>query len=192
MSEESAICETCGNSFSYKRKPCLPKRRFCGYSCSRSRNTPEQIARRFWSHVSAKSVLECWEWTASKIDGRYGSFFVAGKNVRANRFSLEMVFGKLPENQQALHHCDNPICVNPFHLFSGTNDENRADMVQKRRHVFGERHHKAKLSAADVLTIRSAYRPKQYGGGSHCLAKRFKVSPNTIRAILNRKTWSHV
>ena len=94
--------------------------------------------RRFWAKV-AKTDDGCWNWTASKRYKGYGAFcyyrddgtLVQG---RAHRYSWEIHNGDIPDGMFVLHSCDNPACVNPDHLFLGTNQDNVDDMMRKGRH----------------------------------------------------------
>jgi hypothetical protein len=94
---------------------------------------------RFWSKV--QKTDGCWIWTASKRHKGYGAFCYSKNGVvvqgRAHRFMWEMVYGDIPAGMFVLHRCDNPACVNPDHLWLGTNQDNVDDMMRKGRHVSG-------------------------------------------------------
>lgn len=77
----------------------------------------------------------CWEWNGARDRDGYGIFGYAGRMYRANRVALELHSGKLGDKYFACHHCDNPSCVRPSHLFAGTNQDNMKDMVAKGRHA---------------------------------------------------------
>lgn len=83
----------------------------------------------FWSKVEKIPFHSCWEWIAAQKDG-YGRF---GSSGYAHRYSYELHKGKIPQGLFVCHHCDNPSCVNPDHLFLGTNEDNVRDMFQKNR-----------------------------------------------------------
>lgn len=95
---------------------------------------PKTAAERFWEKVDKSSGDNgCWTWTASG-DGRYGTFYLNGKKVKAHRVSWEMSNGRsFPEGKDACHTCDNPACVNPAHIWPGTKSENAMDAVRKGR-----------------------------------------------------------
>lgn len=76
----------------------------------------------------------CWEWTKKTNRGGYGEFKVRGKTVRAHRWAYATFVEPIPEDLHVLHHCDNPPCVNPSHLFTGTHGDNMRDMFAKGRH----------------------------------------------------------
>lgn len=87
---------------------------------------------RFWMWTEVIPLHSCWEWTGCTISG-YGAFRLAGKTLLAHRFSYEHHIGKIPKGLFACHRCDNRSCVNPAHLFIGTNMDNVKDMVRKGR-----------------------------------------------------------
>ena len=90
---------------------------------------------RFFSKVNKTD--SCWEWTAGLLHNGYGSFSYQKKTYRAHRFSWELVNGKIPIGLHVCHKCDNRKCVNPEHLFLGTNADNTNDRQVKDRQAKG-------------------------------------------------------
>lgn len=80
-----------------------------------------------------KNPNECWEWTAHRRSTGYGGFDVNGKTLLAHRVAYEHFYGEQLENLKCLHKCDNTLCVNPAHLWKGTQKDNVYDMVNKKR-----------------------------------------------------------
>lgn len=90
---------------------------------------------RFWARVNKTST--CWVWIGSLFSGsKYGQVKYRGKTSQVHRVSWEINFGKIPEGLCVCHHCDNPPCVRPDHLFLGTNYHNTMDSVRKGRNYF--------------------------------------------------------
>lgn len=88
---------------------------------------------RFWSKI--KKTDGCWIWTGSKNGLGYGRIEHHGIKYATHRFSYQMKYGPIPNGLWVLHHCDNPPCVNPKHLFTGTPRDNTQDMISKGRFV---------------------------------------------------------
>jgi hypothetical protein len=147
----------------------------------------KQIAH-FWEKVRKGGPDDCWLWTGSTAYYGYGGIRAGGRGgalIGTHRFSYILAYGPIPDGMRVLHRCDNPPCVNPAHLFLGTQKDNVADMVKKGRYngPFG-----AKLSPDDVREIRRIYKK----GMGRELARKFNVCPSMINYIVTRKVWRHV
>jgi HNH endonuclease len=96
----------------------------------------KDTAKRFWSKVAVGAADECWPWLAgcNRKTGR-GQSSLAGQSMPAPRVAWILTFGPIPEGQDVLHTCDNPPCVNPVHLFLGTDVDNAQDAIRKGRRV---------------------------------------------------------
>ena len=151
--------------------------------------TQKQVDR-FWAKVSIQvEDFSCWVWQRNKSGKGYGRVRVNGRDVLAHRMSYTLVFGEIPEGLWVLHHCDNPSCVNPNHLFLGTHLDNMRDMVSKDRHadLQGEDIGSAKIPNMGVIEIRKKYKPRTWGLVKE-LAIEHGVSRRTIQVIVARRS----
>ena len=196
-------CACCGAPFhphyvGSKRQP----QRFCSLRCGQLKR-PDSLIVRFWSKVARR--LGCWEWQAGVSTKGYGKFSVSpGHDIGAHRFMYQLLYGPIPNGLYVCHHCDNPRCVRPDHLFLGTNSDNILDGVRKgraatgdrsgprlypERMIRGEQHHSAKLTATDIVSIRAqaaqGIRPAR-------IAKAFNVAHSSIAKILYGRSWRHI
>ena len=160
-------------------------------------NIKQKDIDRFWAKVDKeKSAIfyngtRCWEWTASCSSKGYGQIGLNSKMLRTNRVAYEITFEEIPEGLWVLHHCDNPPCCNPAHLFLGTNYDNQSDKMRKGRQgaARGEANGTHKLSDAQVAEIRRRYQRNVRGGeNSVALAKEFGVSSMQISHIVRYKS----
>lgn len=128
----------------------------------------------------------CWTWKGSINPSGYGLFLFQGKLRLAHRVSWELVYGFSPERNVVIcHTCDNRSCVNPEHLFLGTDKDNARDKMKKGRHVqaYGNR----KLTIDDVIKIRDMYMTGTYFQKD--LAEMFGVGHSAIDKILRLSKW---
>jgi hypothetical protein len=131
----------------------------------------------------------CWLWRRKILKSGYGDIGINGKSVLAHRASYEAFRGPIPNGAQVCHKCDVKSCVNPEHLFLGTQKQNQADMVAKGRSARGEMASSAKLTERAVREIRRALPSYGY---REALSKKFGVSPGSVSNIRARRTWAHV
>ncbi len=156
--------------------------------------TQRDIAR-FWSKVDKRSPNKCWNWMAAKANWGYGVIGMGGRaggTVRAHRFSWELEHGPIPDGMNVLHHCDNPACVNPRHLFLGDDAANHRDMVAKGRessppHPKGEGVGTSKLTWGKVREIRRRYATGE--ANQHQLADEYGVTQPNIGYIVRNESW---
>ena len=146
-----------------------------------------ELEKRFWDKVLKTSG--CWFWMAGKFKQGYGSFYFKGHHVKAHRIAWELTYGAISEGKKVCHHCDNPFCVNPEHLFMGTQRDNIRDMMAKGRSPtvgasqVGENNRNAKLTKEDALIIRKSSVPCKV------LAGLYSVSLSQIYNIRNDYRW---
>ena len=127
----------------------------------------------------------CWPWKGATNKDGYGKTWVSGKFLQAHRLSWELANGPIPVGLSICHKCDNPPCVNPQHLFTGTTAANMADRNRKGRHAHGARHYRAKLNAEQVVSIRNDTRV------GRVIAEEYGIHTETVYGIKNRWSWKH-
>jgi hypothetical protein len=114
-------------------------------------------------------------------------FRINAEMVGAHRVSYELYNGQIPEGMHVLHKCDVPLCVNPKHLFLGSNADNVRDKINKNRHTFGEKNGRAKLSKSDVNLIRELY---ALGVMTQVeIGKKFCIAQGNISKICSGSLW---
>ena len=150
----------------------------------------EREEQNFWSKVTKTDT--CWVWTAFTDKGGYGIFSVNAAPYKAHRFSWRLHKGPIPNGMGVLHRCDNPKCVNPDHLFTGTTTDNMRDKVEKGRQAKGEKHPCVVLTTAQVLEIRRIFVSGSRRYGVRPLARKYGVAKTTMQSVVNGKTWKGV
>lgn len=156
------------------------------------------IEERFWSKVNKNGSIpshvphlgKCWEWTANISKFGYGNFYLKGDSGRSHRIAWRLTFGEIPDLMHVLHKCDNRKCVNPAHLFLGTEQDNSDDKFSKGRHISlkGEDNPIHKLTTKQVNEIRQLFL-----SGSKTrkqLAEYYSVNVTTIAKIIRNESWS--
>lgn len=151
------------------------------------------MEQRFWSKVQKADGDACWNWMASLDTRGYGNFGIASDKKfnmqRAHRVAWELTHGAGSASDKVVcHTCDNRRCVNPGHLFLGTQRDNMQDCIAKGR--LGERsgtnNPRSKLQESDIREIRAS------GISLVALSQQFGISKSTVHSIRARQTWRHV
>jgi len=141
----------------------------------------EAIKKRFMDKVMPEPNSGCWLWAGSSVKNGYGQVRVNYKLYLSHRISHELFKGEIPDGMNVLHTCDVRCCVNPDHLFLGTQKDNVQDMIAKGRRIH------TKLNQFQVRTIK---RLLSFGTLLNIeIAEIFKVSPSTISAIKHGRNW---
>lgn len=151
----------------------------------RSKSTRERIEE------GSEPITEtgCWVWVASVYGKGYGQLWFNGKHLSAHRVAYEAFIGPIPEGLHVLHRCDMPACVNPAHLFLGTNKANSDDKVEKGRQARGEGHGLTALTNREVLEIKTQLTNGYYRGMVKDLAAEYKVDPKVVSRIKTGARW---
>ena len=148
----------------------------------------EEAIERFEKKFK-KVPLGCWEWQASKHPKGYASFSLDGKVTGAHRASFKLYVGEVQKGMCVCHRCDNPGCVNPSHLYLGTNAENTHDRDNKGRGSYGEGRPNAKLTEQKVNEIKGKWLA---GNTMASIGREYGVSRQTISTIIHLKKWKRV
>lgn len=114
----------------------LDGRKFAGkklYFSAYRRNSKRSLAMRIGKAMEVNAATGCWEWRQGKNLHGYGTITVNGRTVAAHRLAYEVVVGKIPAGKMLCHSWDNPGCINPRHVFVGTQTENMRDCKTKGR-----------------------------------------------------------
>jgi len=146
--------------------------------------------RTLKEYLAARTSIQsngCWNWTGYTDKDGYGRHVDRWYRVHGKSGTHQLSYichnGPIGSDDHVCHSCDNPTCINPDHLFLGSNQINMTDKVLK-----GRQH--TKLTEAQVHDIRSRYATDYYTQAE--LAPDYGVSEETIRCVVNRKSWSHI
>lgn len=146
----------------------------------------EKDIQRFWDRVDkSDGENSCWLWTRGKNNKGYGVFSVTGRNRYTHRLAWILTYGEIPQNLSVCHHCDNRLCCNPNHLFTGTAKDNVQDMMRKGRNRWGKGN--SKLTRIQVEEIRERF--GKDGMTHRMLAREYGVAMKTIQSIVHHQRW---
>jgi hypothetical protein len=140
----------------------------------------------FESHFIPITESGCWIWIGGLRENGYGYHAFNGKKEQAHRISWEIYKGPIPQGKFVLHKCDVRPCVNPDHLFIGTQKDNIQDCIQKGRIANGERIGNSLLTEDQVSKIKNDHRSYRV------IAKDFHVEATAIFRIKHGITWKHI
>lgn len=146
----------------------------------------EQLKAKMEQYSIPEPNTGCFIWFGSCDQHGYGHLRIGGRSengghlVKAHRLAYELEFGPIPAGLHILHRCDNPWCVNPAHLFTGTAWDNCKDKMQKGRHAHGSKLPNAVLAGNEKLAeeVRSLYETGEFSQAQ--LARRYGISQATI------------
>jgi hypothetical protein len=187
---------------SKRKRPGPPCKCGCGQPTStrtteyvRGHRPPIPLADRYWDKVALPLGDGCWGWTGATVSKGYGLIVGPGnKHHTAHRLSWELHNGPIPEGMWVLHHCDNPPCTRPSHLYLGTVVENVRDAWERGRmpRRVGEAASNTRLTDAQVAEIRRRHRPRTHparrtGRSSSELAQEFGVTKQYIWQLIAGK-----
>lgn len=138
---------------------------------------PKTDEEKFHRHI--EKTESCWNWTGTLDRYGYGKLRLGNRTFKAHRYSYQYHYGDFDESLHVLHHCDHPRCVNPNHLFLGTNRDNVEDRTAKKRHGQTSK----RLTTNEKKAILTSV---QQGQPLQSVAQQFQVHISTIRRVLKR------
>lgn len=181
------VCHQCGVPFEVF--PCRANTaKYCSTECKYQARALS-IDERFHERVASPDENGCMLWTHSTDSKGYGRLWYEGGRIGAHRLAWEIHHGiPVPEGMQVNHHCDNPLCCNPAHLYVGSQADNMQDMADRDRSLKGEKHPNTNLTARQVAMIRYRYAE---GGISHQqLADAYHIGRSTVGQLIRGDRWN--
>ncbi|MEG4084860.1 HNH endonuclease [Microcoleus sp. POL10_C6] len=146
------------------------------------------LQQRLENHIISKT--DCWLTDLCCCKDGYPKISVHKKVRKASRAIFELYNGEISKGMFVLHKCDNPACINPEHLFLGTQKENMEDMASKSRSTIGSKSASAKLNEEQVLEIKRLLSETDLT--QQKIAESFNVDRKIVSGIKNGKIWKHV
>lgn len=162
------------------------------YDYIRGHSKKRPLAERLWRRVVIGTPDECWPWTGYKSHQGYGRIGGLGRDLQlCHRVAYELTYGPIPDNVAVLHHCDNPPCCNPAHLFLGDNQDNVDDKMEKGRFVpmKGETNGSSKFTKETIIEIRNL---RAAGMTFAAISKICGVSKSHVKRIAKHQAWVHI
>jgi len=151
-----------------------------------------EFSLRQFFELRVKSGDGCWEWTGARYSSGYGEC----RRRLAHRVSFELNVRYLLKDEQVLHVCDNRKCVNPSHLYAGSDADNRRDAIERKRYPGGAKSSRAKLSEKQVIEMKARAaemgHPISREKVSQILSGDYGVTRFAVRDILSGRRWGHV
>lgn len=192
-------CARCGASFSRRgevARTVFARQRYCSRQCARQdsaiaaqrKRAETTPAERFLELCIPEPNSGCWLWLGALNGNGYGRFQYGGRVGMAHRAGYEMFVGPIPPGMQANHRCDNVRCVNPEHIWLGTQAANMLDCLSKGRMPLGPQRRSTKLSADQAKDIyRRAFGPESLAD----IAREYGVRWQSVQSIRNGDSWAH-
>lgn len=191
MNKDVKTCKYCG-----KMLKDLKNESFCSRKCSslfRRDNHYSEYEEKIKERILRNIEIfpsGCWIWKSFKSKSGYAEITWKGEKKRTNRISFEVFKDKIPTGMYVCHTCDNPLCVNPDHLYIGTHQDNIDDKLKKGRQSKGKEIGRSKLDEEKVNEIRRIAEKEEF---SHeRIGEIFGVSQSCISRIVKRLTWKHI
>lgn len=161
------------------------------------KSTLQELKWRFWNKVNLDSDDKCWLWNGPFFVSGYGSFSRRGFTFRAHRLAWVLINGTIPEGLGVLHKCNVKSCVNPEHLYLGTQKQNMQDasrdgLMKPGRGwppKLGEKHPMSKVTADQVREIRKR---ATNGESPIDIAGDYPIKTDMVRLIIRRLRWTHL
>lgn len=167
----------------------------CAYHTADIPTLDSKSRDRFWSKANIRhDGSSCWQWSGSTAKG-YGRFGYSGISRPAHRIAFTLTHGEIPYGMFVCHHCDNPLCIRPSHLFLGTHDQNMSDMARKKRSRNGGMAPRGDSHGRSVLTdneVRQLLLMYSVGWSYLYLSEFFSITRQHVGVLVSGKQRKHV
>lgn len=174
-------CQKCGATFRVPQSAVDRGRgKYCSRKCAGTGKAPNRPSD-LWDRLDKSG--DCWIWTGPKYESGHGTMGYCGRYDGTHRLAWRFARGPIPEGMYVCHHCDNPACCNPDHLFLGTPIESVQNAVRRGRHGY------RKLTEEGVKRIRARH---ESGETQTSIANDLGLSLGAVWHVVHRKTWKHV